>query len=126
MSPTRWELRCVELGRPPCLNAERSGHWTARAELTKEWRQAFYLLAREAGLPRRLPAIRVASFPSYPDRRSWPDLGGWLPATKAAVDGLVDAGVIADDDPEHLVELSFWPPRLASGPPGLTLLVEAA
>lgn len=44
------------------------------------------------------------------------DLGACHPAAKAAIDGLVDAGGIPDDDPEHVWELTFiahsWKPEM--------------
>jgi hypothetical protein len=41
------------------------------------------------------------------NRRSPQDVGGCLPAVKAAVDGLVDAGVMSDDGPDQVRELVF-------------------
>jgi len=39
-----------------------------------------------------------------------PDAGNALPALKAGVDGLVDAGVILDDTPEYVKKISFHAP----------------
>ena len=105
----QWLLRCDTLGRPPCLNAERAGHWTAQARTTAAWREAYGWLARQQRVP-PLAQAQVESWPTYPDRRSLPDLGGWLPATKAAIDGLVDVGVLPDDGPAYLTCLTFLPP----------------
>ena len=45
--------------------------------------------------------------------RKFLDLGNELPAVKAAVDGLVRFGMVPDDDPRHVVELTFVAPVLA-------------
>jgi hypothetical protein len=41
---------------------------------------------------------------------------------KAAIDGLVDAGVLDDDDPRHLVSLTFEAVRIC-GRDGLELVI---
>lgn len=33
-----------------------------------------------------------------------------MPAAKAAIDGIVDAGVLPDDTPAHVLSLTFRPP----------------
>jgi hypothetical protein len=42
------------------------------------------------------------------------DVGACYPAAKAAIDGLVDAGVIPDDGPQYVTRLTFDPPVLRS------------
>ena len=39
------------------------------------------------------------------------DVGACNPAVKAAIDGLVDAGVLPDDSPEFVKSLVYLPPK---------------
>ena len=91
------------------LNAERKAHWATRHRHTAEVRQAFAILARQAKIGRH---DRIAVTVHHEVRRAGPlpDIGNCYPTAKAAVDGLVDAGVITDDIGEHLVHLAFTPP----------------
>lgn len=113
-----WELRYE--ARPWSLNQERSWHYHKRAKLVKEWRDAFCVLAENAGIP-HLDGIRVTATPFLRGRQQ--DIGNCFPAAKAAVDGLVDAGVITDDTPEFFHALAFRHP-VHSKVDSLVILVE--
>lgn len=77
-------------------------HWRARARHTAAWRDAVGWQARAANIPRyERISVRLEVYP--PDRRRR-DRHNLVPVLKAAVDGLVDAEVIPDDTPEHLVD----------------------
>lgn len=100
--------------RPWTLNSERSGGKRGTggrygtASLTREWRQEFCLLAKSQRMrPLRWVNIEVAQL--CRDHRI-PDVGACLPAVKAAIDGLVDAGVIPDDGPKYVHSLLFTAP----------------
>jgi hypothetical protein len=101
--------------RPWTLNDERSGGKRGkggrygRAELTREWREYFCQAAHVEHV-RPLRHIDVEVLQLCRDRRL-PDVGACLPAVKAAIDGLVDAGVIPDDGPKFVHSLLFTPPR---------------
>lgn len=100
------------------LNAERSQHWTKRKAATIEWRQAFFALAKEAKIP-RLTRIHVDVW--VYGKGQLQDTANCYPSVKAAIDGLVDAKVIPDDTPQHLLSIRFWAPQ--RGEPRLELLV---
>ncbi len=85
-----------------------------RAKAVRHWRASFARLAKEARVP-RLDAIEVTVVPYLATRRGLQDVGGCLPAAKAAIDGLVDARVLADDTPDHLVSLTFKTPIIGKG-----------
>lgn len=121
-SPAGLPWRLEHRARPWTTNHERRLHHLARARLVAEWRQAFAVLVREAQLPRLERAVVTAS-QLLANAKSRPDVGACLPAVKAAVDGLVDAGVLEDDDPDHLLELRFTAPAVG-GHDALVLLVE--
>lgn len=112
MDDFEWELRYD--ARPWLLNSERSGgkrgtggHY-GRAALVKEWRETYAWLAKEARLP-HLDAIKVEVLQLCRTRKL-PDTGSCFPAVKAAIDGLMDAGVIDDDGPNYVRSLTFHAP----------------
>lgn len=74
-------------------------HWRTRAKVTKAIRGA----AMEAafGVPELQRAHITAVLHPHDKRRR--DPANWYPAVKAAVDGIVDAGVLEDDDATRLV-----------------------
>lgn len=110
--PRSWTLTFRE--RPWTLNAERkggkgsTGGRFATAALTKEWRDVFAKLAVvEHMYPLSWANIEVAQL--CRDRRI-PDVGACMPAVKAAIDGLVDAGIIPNDSPQYVRSLTFTAP----------------
>ena len=109
------------------VNKERSAHWSARAATTKAWREAFGWLARIEKLPvdGSLGACHIDAVPLTSTRRSRQDVGACLPVVKAAIDGLVDAGVWPDDTPDWVLSVTFWPQQLAADS-GLRLVVTEA
>ncbi len=73
----------------------------------------------------RVPAmlkVSVEATPVKSSRAAWPDVAACYPAVKAAIDGLVDAGVVPDDDPAHVSKITFHAPRIGDID-GLRLLV---
>ena len=95
--------------RPWTTNAERAGNRWERAKLTKEWRTGFLLLAKSEKIP-PMAWITVTVEPHQKGGRLQ-DVGACNPAVKAAIDGLVDAGVLPDDSPEFVRSLIFLPPK---------------
>jgi len=88
------------------LNEERKhrAHWWRAAKI-KEWRDKFKELAEEAGIP-PCDKIAVEVYTTFKTRRLQ-DPGNNMPAVKAAIDGLVDAGVIPDDVPQYVVYIRY-------------------
>ena len=107
------ELIVTVPGRPFSLNAERSKHHYKVAEMKKYVRFSAKTMAiHEMGAIRRRPFFEKVGIDVYPyakDRRYRQDVGNCYPTAKAIIDGLVDAGVIADDNDQHLVWLRFFP-----------------
>lgn len=120
-----WKLRCTELGRPPTMNAYRVLDRHRRAAVDRQWRTAGYVLAVEAHVP-MLRRAHVVVLPIVANRRSMPDVGACMPAVKASIDGIIDAGVLPGDDPAHLTALTFLQPYV-EGVDGLVVeIVEEA
>jgi crossover junction endodeoxyribonuclease RusA len=105
MSRRTWTL--VHHERPISLNAERTKPWQVRAASTKEWRTAFFWLAKQAHIP-ALERIKVEVRVSLRGRLQ--DPVNCYPSVKAAIDGLVLAGVIPDDTPAHVHSVTFHAP----------------
>jgi Holliday junction resolvase RusA-like endonuclease len=83
------------------LNANRRQHHMAKARLTKAIRDAAHVCARGYRIPTLQRARIVCEF-RPPDRRIR-DVHNLFPSAKAAIDGLVDAGVLPDDSDRYLI-----------------------
>ena len=106
--------------KPLTTNAERRGNRWGRAEHVKQWRQAFAWLARKEGIP-PMAWISVVAQPEQA-RGRLQDTAACNPSVKAAIDGLVDAGVVPDDTGEHVREITFLP--CMRGRDSLTLIIK--
>lgn len=117
-----WTLEAVDDHRPTTINALVNMHrmvWAHRTRLTRaQWCQ----LARDSHVP-ALAACRVTATPLHRDRRSPQDPAACAPHVKAAVDGLVDAGVLSDDDGDRVRSVTFNPPEVV-GHNGLRLEIQ--
>jgi hypothetical protein len=100
-----WAL-CHSGERPWTVNGERKMPPKARARKVAEWREAFAGLAREQRVP-RLGAVAVQTWPLASNRRALQHVGACVSAAKAAIDGLRDAGVLDDDGPDVVREITF-------------------
>lgn len=107
--------------RPWTTNRDRNLYPFARAKLIKEWRGAFTELAQEANIP-ELEVLFIEVTPQVPTR-NFQDTAACNPASKAAIDGLIDAGVMEDDSKQWLKWILFRPCEYVKGEPGLRVLV---
>jgi crossover junction endodeoxyribonuclease RusA len=103
----RWTLEDDE--RPWTMNNERTWHWSKRATRTKSTREKFYWLSKIEKVP-KLDYISVDIIPLYAGKGAVADTGAHFPAAKAAIDGIVDAGVIPDDNGKYIQKITFWSP----------------
>jgi crossover junction endodeoxyribonuclease RusA len=85
----------------PLLNANRRQHWTAKAKLTRALREAALVCARRDRVPHLAKAHIVVEY-RPPDRRRR-DVHNLFPSAKAAIDGVVDSGVLSDDSDQYLI-----------------------
>lgn len=93
-----WTVDLPDLD-PLSLNA-RQAHWAQRHRNVRVWREATGWAVKAARVPRLAQAI-VTLHVTPPDRRRR-DRHNLHATLKPILDALIDAGVIADDDPEHL------------------------
>lgn len=91
------------------MNDYRVLHWRARAAYDKSWREAFGWLARKERVPRLSAAIVTVAQACRPGT-PLPDTMASAPTAKAAIDGVVDVGVLPDDAGDYLLGVMFTPP----------------
>lgn len=108
MSGRQWVLEHFD--RPTPMNEYRKGHWSDRSDHDAAWRETFGWLAKVARIPRLAHAV-VTVGQGCRHGTTLPDVGACFPAAKAAIDGLVDAGVLPSDAPKHLRGLMFTAPE---------------
>ncbi|MCU1613732.1 MAG: Endodeoxyribonuclease RusA [Frankiales bacterium] len=109
------QLRHFTLPLPaglPLLNANQRTHYAVRARLTATIRSAaMEAVAEDATLMAALAAAKPGPLYTrahilgilHPPTRRRADPANWYPSFKAAVDGIVDAGVLEDDDHTRVI-----------------------
>lgn len=105
-----WSIRSTGR-RPLTVNAVVNLHRMAWAKHTADVRAEWCWLGRAAKV-RRCEAVEVTVTPLHSSRRSPQDVAACAPEAKAAIDGLVDAGLIVDDTAAHLLCVTFLPPLI--------------
>lgn len=118
----QYKLIIDMVGRPVLSNARM--HHQAKAKAVKPWRQAGCVLARAQHIP-PLGRVSIACWGRYPTR-VMPDVDGVAPTLKAVLDGIVDAGVLPDDQPPFVQAVTFYAPVCEKGClPGLVVVLTA-
>ena len=107
----KWILEDNEL--PWTANSERSWHYHKRATKVRVTREKWAWIAKASKVP-KLKRISIIATPLKSSRRAMPDVAACYPAVKAAIDGLVDAEIVADDDPFHVIRITFNAPKVGS------------
>lgn len=87
--------------RPPLTENQRWAHWAQKARVVKDVRLTGRLLTRGLSGSRR---VEVTLTWVVADSRTR-DADNLVPTLKALCDGMVDAGVVPDDTPEHMAKL---------------------
>lgn len=89
-------------------NAVSAGNRWRKREVTASLRDMGCRLAKNQGIP-RLERVRIRAlyFPPDKRRRDAPNL--LFHSSKAAIDGIVDAGVLADDADKYVLSLELAP-----------------
>ena len=90
-------------------NSANRMHMGERIKITKQWRTDFFLLAKHEKIPRLVRAKIIVT--PFQKRGRLQDVAACAPAAKAAIDGLVDAGVLHDDSSEYLTSIEFKTPQ---------------
>ncbi len=90
----RWSLE-LPFTTPMTLN-HRHRHWAQQRAAEQAWRQAAFVVARRAHLPRLEKFTVVLNYAPRDSRRR--DVDNLVVSLKHIVDGLVQAGVCVDDN----------------------------
>lgn len=106
--------------KPLTTNRERAGNRWKRAESVKEWRDAFRVLAEAEPVP-PMRWINVTVQP-FQKRGRLQDTAACNPSAKAAIDGLVDAGIVPDDTGDFVRQITFLP--CVRGEDQLTIIIQ--
>jgi hypothetical protein len=105
--------RVTVYGNLMSLNGERKVHRMTRAEAVRQWRVDAGWSAKAAHLP-HLERVSIVAQP-FQRFHVLADAGNHLPSIKAAIDGLVDVGVLDGDDGKHVTSLTLMAPIRAAG-----------
>lgn len=87
----------------PLLNANGREHWSKRASGTSTIRMVARNLS--ANMP-HLEKVKIRGVYYAPNNRRR-DTGNLYPSFKAAIDGLVDSGVLKDDSDRYVVSIEM-------------------
>lgn len=82
------------------VTANQRLNWRPKAARVRQWRELALLAARQARTP-QLQAAHITAH-VHRDRGGRFDPSNWADTAKACIDGLVDAGLLPDDDADHL------------------------
>lgn len=99
-------MTALELTIPaPCdwLNANERLHWAEKARRTRIWRHTAHgaVLSQHKGARFDVPVRIVVTI--HKPRAGRYDATNWAPTGKALIDGLVDSGLLEDDDNTRVV-----------------------
>lgn len=98
---TTWQLP-LTITAPP-LNLNKRMHWAAADKHRKALRHEAMVRARAHRIPAcQLISVRLVYRPR--DKRTR-DPSNFIPTQKPLLDGIVDAGVVPDDNPRYVREL---------------------
>ena len=89
---------------PRELNPNYKGYWTKRAKAVRDFREFVGWYAKQERMKwlQGYEKAEVSVTFVIRDRRGFKDIDNAISSLKPAIDGCVDAGVIPDDDDEHL------------------------
>lgn len=93
-APTQW------------VSANDRSHWASKARLVKQWREAAAIHAKAAKLPHITEPVQITGWVHRTiNRRA--DAHNRILTVKAVIDGLVDAGVLDDDNDKHVTAVTM-------------------
>lgn len=103
----------------PWLSSNDRDHWGRRKTLSNHYRKWACQEAQRVGFP-LLDKVWIDASLAFGDRRRR-DAHNYMPTIKACIDGLVDAGVIPDDNDSVIKRISIQ--RDEHCPKGISLVI---
>lgn len=107
-------------GLPPTQNGSHKG-FRAAAKIRKEWRMAACVSAKSRRPPSPLKKVKLWVTRCSSVRT---DFGNRVGAAKPILDGLVDAGIIDDDNDDVIIEQHYLHENVAKGKGKMRVRVE--
>lgn len=89
---------------PPLSLNQRFPHWGAEYRIKQQVKKAVVILARQNGIPPLKAITAELHWLKADNRRA--DADNIAPTLKPCLDGLVAAGVLPDDDSDHVLRTS--------------------
>lgn len=120
INPSRAKIEIPLVG--DWLNSNARLHWAPRANLVRAWRSAAYFVGRNSRIQFTEQVDIVAVVHKRTASSRW-DPHNLMPTVKPAIDGLVQAGVLADDDTKSVRRVSIEAGAPDKIRPGLTLII---
>lgn len=99
-------------GLPKSPNALLGAHWSVRAGHAKKWKRAVWRQCWHLRPPKPLAKAHVTLLRASAGRM---DADNARSSLKAIMDGLVEAGIIVDDNPDVVGEPTLVPVKCARG-----------
>ena len=109
---------------PFTLVNARSGHWSNHAAENATLRRWAEVTGTDEGVVFGGPVTIEALMTVH--RGVLPDCDAIAAAVKPVIDGIVDAGVILDDSPEHVRSITYLAPQRSDARRLVVLIKEAA
>jgi len=112
------------------INRERNINRYERADMVAQLRKTTRIVALQAmrangGSRWAFTCPVTVEFLPYQKPGVIADTANHLPACKAVLDGLIDAGLLDDDSPKYVISQTFYPP-VKSKIVGISVLVKEA
>lgn len=108
--------------KPLTANKIRTYHYHKVATNMRAWKESFYWLHKQNPHVFDTPIVVTVT---HETKGRLPDVGSCMHTVKAAIDGLVLAGMIPDDNPKWLHAITFLAPK-KTGRDALSLTIEKA
>lgn len=105
----------------PWINSNQRLHRMATAKLTALWRAAGLVRASHGDLEPWTEPVHIMAYIDKPRNGRYDPNNLW-PTVKAIVDGLVEAGLLADDDHKHVIGPDMR--HGGKGPAAVTLVIQ--
>ena len=122
MNPVSRSVRLVWDGPFTLVNA-RTGHWSKHAAENAKLRRWAETAGTDQGVVFGGPVTIEALMTVH--RGVLPDCDAIAAAVKPVIDGIVDAGVIHDDSPEHVRSITYHAPKRSDARRLVVLVREA-
>ncbi len=118
----KYRLEFEMQGLPKNPNGSH-GHWTAAASIRKKWRKGSFAMALSKKQAKPLDKCSVECI-RYSSRAS--DFDNLVASFKPVIDGLIDAGIIVDDNEKCVISRKYRNELTKPGKGKIKVIVDEA